>query len=87
LPAAGKVRSAGAGDGEGTTINVPLPGDSGHQAALMVFDAVIAPAARRFSPDVIIVSAGTTAAVAPQLLVDAPVVNTIAHATAMSRSS
>ena len=94
------------GDGEGATINLPLPGDSGkarwgllllaelqlmlmslqqerplashrhclcllkhhlapppaacagHEAMLAAFDEVVEPAARRFCPDIILVSAG-----------------------------
>ena len=47
-----------AGAGEGFTINVPLPWHSGHAAAFAAFERVVAPAARRFRPDLILVSAG-----------------------------
>lgn len=35
-PSTGKVGEAGSGDGEGATINLPLPGDSGEAAAAAV---------------------------------------------------
>lgn len=57
-PNTGKVGEAGEGDGEGTTINVPLPGDSGHGAALDAWDDIVVAALRRFQPDMILVSAG-----------------------------
>ena len=53
-----RVAAAGAGAGAGATLNVPLPWYSGHAAAQRVFEAVVAPAARRFKPDIILVSAG-----------------------------
>ncbi|PRW56020.1 histone deacetylase 14 isoform X1 [Chlorella sorokiniana] len=57
-PNTGKIGEVGTGAGEGATINVPLPGDSGHTAALDVFETIVAPAAQRFKPDIILVSAG-----------------------------
>ncbi|KAI7843899.1 hypothetical protein COHA_002443 [Chlorella ohadii] len=57
-PMTGKVGEVGTGAGEGATINIPLPGDSGHNAALEVFETIVAPAAQRFKPDIILVSAG-----------------------------
>lgn len=48
----------GEGAGRGTTINVPLPRHAGEACILSVFDSVIAPATRRFRPDIILVSAG-----------------------------
>ncbi len=57
-PNTGKAEEAGGEGGEGATINVPLPGESGHAAALDAFDEVVGPAIRRFDPDMLIVSAG-----------------------------
>ena len=37
---------------------LPAAGDSGQAAALAAFDEVVAPAARRFRPDIVLVSAG-----------------------------
>ncbi|KAL4425020.1 hypothetical protein ABPG77_001798 [Micractinium sp. CCAP 211/92] len=57
-PGSGGEEEAGEGAGAGATLNVPLPWHSGHSAVQRVFQGVVAPAARRFSPDLIIVSAG-----------------------------
>lgn len=57
-PNTGKMAETGQDDGIGTTINVPLPGDAGHAAALDAWDEIIGPALHRFGPDVILVSAG-----------------------------
>ncbi len=57
-PGTGRWDEIGEGPGEGFTVNVPLSpgvGDTGFQA---VFEEVIWPAARRFAPEVIMVSAG-----------------------------
>ncbi|XP_038882550.1 histone deacetylase 14 isoform X2 [Benincasa hispida] len=57
-PGTGKIDEVGRGDGEGTTLNIPLPGGSGDYAMKMVFDEVVVPCAQRFKPDIILVSAG-----------------------------
>ncbi|XP_047334589.1 histone deacetylase 14, chloroplastic [Impatiens glandulifera] len=57
-PGTGKFNEIGHGAGEGTTLNLPLPGGSGDIAMRRVFDEVIAPSAQRFKPDIILVSAG-----------------------------
>lgn len=57
-PGTGKIDEVGRGDGEGMTLNIPLPGGSGDYAMKMVFDEVIVPCAQRFKPDIILVSAG-----------------------------
>ncbi|KAL6284713.1 hypothetical protein ACE6H2_015642 [Prunus campanulata] len=57
-PGTGKFEEVGHGDGEGTTLNLPLPGGSGDTAMRTVFDEIIVPCAQRFKPDIILVSAG-----------------------------
>ncbi|XVF58799.1 hypothetical protein PTKIN_Ptkin07bG0095500 [Pterospermum kingtungense] len=57
-PGTGKIDEIGHGAGEGTTLNLPLPGGSGDTAMRTVFDEVIVPCAQRFEPDIILVSAG-----------------------------
>ncbi|CAI8619145.1 unnamed protein product [Vicia faba] len=57
-PGTGKFDEVGSGDGEGTTLNLPLPGGSGDTAIRTVFEEVIVPCAQRFKPDIILVSAG-----------------------------
>lgn len=57
-PGTGHWRETGRGAGTGATVNVPFPagiGDIGYAAA---FDQVLAPLARRFQPQLILVSAG-----------------------------
>ena len=57
-PGTGALSEIGAGAGQGTTLNVPLPpgvGDAGYRA---VFERVIAPALRRFAPELLLVAAG-----------------------------
>ena len=58
FPGTGKMADVGDGDGKGATIKIPLPPGSGDSAALSVFDDIVAPAAARFKPDMILVSAG-----------------------------
>ncbi|HLM36783.1 MAG TPA: histone deacetylase [Gaiellaceae bacterium] len=50
--------SGGPGDGNETTVNVPLPGGSGDEEYLRAFDEVVAPAMRAFEPGLVLVSAG-----------------------------
>ena len=57
-PGTGKMSDVGEGDGAGATVNLPLPPGSGDAAALRAFDEIVAPAAARFEPDIVIVSAG-----------------------------
>ena len=57
-PGTGSLEETGAGEGEGTTINVPLPGWCGDEEYLRTFEQILAPVARRFKPQLILVSAG-----------------------------
>jgi acetoin utilization deacetylase AcuC-like enzyme len=50
--------SGGPGDGNETTVNVPLPGGSGDTDYLRAFNDVVAPAVLAFGPDLVLVSAG-----------------------------
>eukprot|EP00252_Welwitschia_mirabilis_P022314 TRINITY_DN6002_c0_g1_i1.p1 TRINITY_DN6002_c0_g1~~TRINITY_DN6002_c0_g1_i1.p1 ORF type:complete len:421 (+),score=86.16 TRINITY_DN6002_c0_g1_i1:201-1463(+) len=65
-PGTGKMAEIGKGAGEGTTLNLPLPGGAGDKAVLTIFDKVIVPAAQRFKPNIILVSAGYDAHVFEQ---------------------
>ena len=58
FPGTGKISDIGQDEGEGTNINVPLPTGSGEKSVLEAFDTIVEPAARRFQPDFIVVSAG-----------------------------
>ncbi len=52
------VEDIGEGAGEGLTINVPFPRYSGPECMHLTLENVILPAARRFRPDIILISAG-----------------------------
>ena len=57
-PGTGSAAETGAGKGAGTTLNVPLPPGASDADILAAFEQKLAPAARRFKPDFILVSAG-----------------------------
>lgn len=57
-PGTGWVTETGHGPGLGTTVNVPFSAGVGDSALAAAFDAVLAPIARRFRPELILVSAG-----------------------------
>ncbi len=57
-PGTGFSDERGEGAGLGTTINVPLPATTGFETYEPVFRQVMAPAAERFNPQFILVSAG-----------------------------
>ena len=57
-PGTGRVEETGSGMAEGTTVNIPLPAGCGDAEYERVFEQIVIPAARRFVPQVILVSAG-----------------------------
>ena len=57
-PGTGAVAERGTGAGAGFTLNVPLPGGVGDGVYAAVFDEILRPAAERFRPDLVLVSAG-----------------------------
>ena len=57
-PGTGGIDETGSGDGRGTTVNIPLPAGSGDGEYLGVFEQIIVPIVKRFSPQLILVSAG-----------------------------
>lgn len=57
-PGSGELDEVGAGLGEGTTVNVPMPAGSGDVAYLKALREILVPAAEYFKPDLILVSAG-----------------------------
>jgi acetoin utilization deacetylase AcuC-like enzyme len=57
-PGTGGSDEMGAGAGLGTTVNVPLPAESGWSVYDPIFRQVLWPVADRFKPDVILLSAG-----------------------------
>ena len=57
-PGTGPLSDVGSGDGEGFSLNLPVPPGSTEPTWLALVEHVVAPAARAFDPDLILVSAG-----------------------------
>lgn len=57
-PGSGSVNETGAREGEGFTVNIPLLAGWGDEEYQAVFEDILAPVARRFQPQLILVSAG-----------------------------
>jgi acetoin utilization deacetylase AcuC-like enzyme len=57
-PGTGYWNETGRGDGQGSIINVPLGGGVGDQGFARIFEEIVTPAAWRFQPELILVSAG-----------------------------
>jgi len=57
-PGTGSSDETGTGAGQGYTLNVPLPAGSGDAEYTRAFEEILVPAASRFDPDIVLVSAG-----------------------------
>ncbi len=57
-PGTGKVQDTGVGQGEGYTINIPVPPGTGHNSYMNIFSEIILPAGKQFHPDAVVISAG-----------------------------
>jgi acetoin utilization deacetylase AcuC-like enzyme len=57
-PGTGGVEDIGRGAAQGTKVNIPLPAGCGDAEYIKVYEQIIVPAAKRFSPGLILVSAG-----------------------------
>jgi len=57
-PGTGSAEETGYADGEGMTINCPFPAGSGRAEILGAFEQKLVPAADRFKPDLVLISAG-----------------------------
>jgi acetoin utilization deacetylase AcuC-like enzyme len=57
-PGTGALADMGSGLGEGYTINLPVAAGSGEELWLSLIEHVVAPIARAFDPDLVLVSAG-----------------------------
>jgi acetoin utilization deacetylase AcuC-like enzyme len=57
-PGTGPLRDVGSGDGEGFSLNLPVPPRSTEPVWLSLVEHVVVPAARAFGPELILVSAG-----------------------------
>lgn len=57
-PGTGARNERGYGKGQGTTLNVPMLGGSGDNEYIAVFEKMLIPALKKFSPELILISAG-----------------------------
>ena len=58
FPGSGAREDAGSGAGEGFTINLPVPAGSGEETWLGLLEQEVLPAAVRFEPQLVLISAG-----------------------------
>jgi acetoin utilization protein AcuC len=58
FPGTGRVDERGAGEGEGATVNVPLPAFAGDEPYLRAIEEVVVPAVRSFGPEALVVEPG-----------------------------
>ncbi len=57
-PGTGQLRETGAGDGTGSTLNLPFPAGTAGDTYRAAFDDVVVPVVEQFAPDWLIISAG-----------------------------
>jgi len=57
-PGTGSLDEVGIGDGEGYTVNIPLPSGMGDNDYLSIYSEILIPITNQFRPDFILVSAG-----------------------------
>ena len=57
-PGTGPLSDTGSGEGEGYTLNLPVPPGAGEDTWLPLVEHVVAPVARAFGPELVLVSAG-----------------------------
>jgi acetoin utilization deacetylase AcuC-like enzyme len=57
-PGTGRSDEIGTGEAEGTTVNFPMAAGWGDEEYMRAFNEVLVPVARRFKPELILVSAG-----------------------------
>jgi acetoin utilization protein AcuC len=58
-PGTGFVSQIGAGEGEGYTVNVPLPPYAGYESYQLVFDELVQPLAEEFKPQIVVRNGGS----------------------------
>jgi acetoin utilization deacetylase AcuC-like enzyme len=58
FPGSGASNDFGSGEGEGYTVNLPVPAGSGEELWLSLVEHIVIPIAHSFEPDLILVSAG-----------------------------
>ncbi|GIW07786.1 MAG: histone deacetylase [Dehalococcoidia bacterium] len=86
FPGTGQVDEIGEGAGRGTTANVPLPPNCGDDIYRAVFDEVLIPLARRYQPQLVLVSAGYDAYWADPLANERLTIGGFAHLVRVCRA-
>jgi len=57
-PGTGSLEEVGTGQGEGYTVNIPLPGGLGDEDYAAIFNDIVVPVGKAYNPQLILVSAG-----------------------------
>jgi len=57
-PGSGNFSEIGTGNGEGYSINIPLPGGQGDAEYANIFNTIICPVVQQYKPELILISAG-----------------------------
>lgn len=57
-PGTGALEHTGRGEGHGYTVNIPMPRGHGDDTFAALYEEIVWPVARRYQPDLIIISAG-----------------------------
>jgi len=57
-PGTGAVGEIGAGDGEGRTVNLPIPAGLDDAAVLSMYRRIVAPVVQQYQPQLVLISAG-----------------------------
>jgi acetoin utilization deacetylase AcuC-like enzyme len=86
-PGTGAATETGAGDGAGTTINIPMPHGSGDVQHISAFVNIVRPALQRFRPEIILVSAGFDAHYADEIAMQQISVDGYGALTSIVRSA
>ncbi len=58
FPGTGKLDEVGSGEGEGYTVNIPLPGGCQNHDYYQVFQQVVIPILREYRPELVMISSG-----------------------------
>jgi acetoin utilization deacetylase AcuC-like enzyme len=58
FPGTGSMYDVGSGPGKGFTVNVPVPAETGDTGFRRIYEEILVPLARRYCPQLVLVSAG-----------------------------
>lgn len=86
FPGTGQWDDIGSGPGEGFTVNVPLPAQTGDDGFRLAYEDLLVPLALRFQPQMIVVSAGYDIHWADPMTMMGASVSGIAHIVAVIMS-